>query len=154
MTAIFPSGKYIVVFDLDGTICNTDHRLPLIAHADPAARDWDAFNAACVDDTPYEDVAQMTRLTDGWGYRNLILTGRSADVTDQTITWLAKYDIWYTWLRMRPSGNYDPDVVCKRRMMSDRELNDVFCVFEDRDGMVNMWRGLGIPCYQTRPGQY
>jgi hypothetical protein len=33
-------------------------------------------------------------------------------------------------------------------------INEIECVFDDRDKVVNMWRKRGIPCFQVAPGDF
>lgn len=57
---------------------------------------------------------------------------------------------------MRPDGDHRPDYVIKREIY-EREIKDkydVIGVFEDRQRCVDMWRALGLTCFQVAPGDY
>lgn len=139
----------IVLFDLDGTLSESSARAHLAV-----SKQWDAFNAAAVNDPPREAEAALARGMFRLGYRILILTGRSDQYQLATLAWLQKWDIRYHELRMRPAASQVPDVVLKPSLLTREELNRVLCVFEDRDGMVAAWRALGLTCFQVQPGSY
>lgn len=51
--------KQIVIFDIDGTLANAEHR---VHHLQKEPKDWDAFFAGCTQDTPIEPVMELVRL--------------------------------------------------------------------------------------------
>jgi hypothetical protein len=34
------------------------------------------------------------------------------------------------------------------------DINDVFCVVDDRQKVVDMWRENGLTCFQVAPGDF
>ena len=81
----------IYCFDLDGTICNVKHRRQYVA---TKPRNWDAWNAGLVNDTPNCPVLGIVQsLT--YYYPVFIVSGRSDDYRKQTEEWLEKYNISY-----------------------------------------------------------
>ena len=52
-----------IVFDLDGTLANTDHRAHFVDRT-KGKPDWRAFYAACDADTPHHHVIVPSRITD------------------------------------------------------------------------------------------
>ncbi len=163
--------KNVVICDLDGTLADVNHRLHYIKNDDGtlkpyAERDWDSFNAACVDDKPNRDViAIMESLVRGyeWGcnvcgsvQREVyFLSGRNDVVRAETIEWLQKH-IHEDWdydelLIMRKADDRRPDTEVKLEMVQELGLtpDDVLCILDDRQCVVDMWRKNGFRCLQV-----
>lgn len=143
--------KNIVIFDLDGTLSDCEHRRHLIAGEQ---KDWDAFYKACVGDSPIWPTIRLLS-TLRRHCEIVIMTGRSDLVKDETLTWLNEHGIRFDQLYMRPHGDHTQDHVLKQRWLE--ELGGpkrVLCVFEDRGRVVDMWRGQGILCCQVAPGDF
>ncbi len=141
--------KWVIV-DLDGTLADCSHRVPLIP-------DWDAFHAGCSDDPAYMHIVELVRLLQR--HHNLcILTGRSSKVRSETEAWLTGYGIEWDALFMRPETDFTPDVEFKWRIAQDffgpHILQKVWLVIDDRDKVVQMWRDRGLTCLQPRLGDY
>lgn len=109
--------------------------------------DWPAFNKACVDDAPFHETIEAVHgLRFNMGAKLWIVSGRSDAVKEETIAWLASYEIRYDRLIMRKASDYTPDDVLKRQWLSDGTIpkDDVFCVFDDRPKVLRMWQSEGI----------
>jgi len=149
-----------VLCDLDGTLADVNHRLHYIKNDDGtlkpyAERDWDSFNAACVDDKPNEDVIQILKQL-LFGCRMFyILSGRNDVVRAETVQWLEKHVYWDldydTHLIMRKADDRRPDTEVKLEMVRELCLtpDDVLCVLDDRQCVVDMWRKNGFRCLQV-----
>ena len=163
--------KNVILCDLDGTLANLEHRLHYIKNPDGtmkprAERDWDGFNKACVDDAPYEDVMQIVKAltfghSNGCGFCGAverevyILSGRNEVVRAETIEWLKKH-VHEDWdydelLVMRKANDRRPDTEVKLDMVRQLGLTpeDVLCVLDDRQCVVDMWRANGFRCLQV-----
>lgn len=153
--------KPLYIFDLDGTLALIQHRLHIL---DRDTRDkWRDFYAACDKDQPNEPViATMERLrhagADVW-----IFSGRSDEVRDKTVAWLAHHTSFMThdldgpMLTMRATGDYTADDVLKKRWLDALLVNDrrrLVAAFDDRDRVVQMWRAAGVPCFQVADGEF
>lgn len=143
------------IFDIDGTLSDPAHRLPLI-HSE--APNWPAFFDACDQDAPIPHMIDLAFNVAG-DDTILFCTGRSDEVKDKTVTWLNRYlnfainpeDVY-----MRKAGDHRPDTEVKSELM-DRIIADGYepvLVFEDRASVVKMWRERGIPCLQVAPGEF
>jgi len=123
---------------------------------------WKAFHAECVNDLPLETTIEViAALARSAGLRLnpcevWIVSGRSDVVRQETVNWLAKHDIEYDRLIMRRDKDYTPDDQLKLKWLNDGTIpkGRVFCVFDDRDRVVNMWRAQGLTCYQVAPGDF
>ena len=141
-----------VIFDLDGTIANVEHRRPFITGEE---KDWKSFNESCGMDTPNEWAVNLVRNLRNF-YRIVIVTGRSADFLDVTTEWLQKHGIQYDQLAMRMPGDYRKDNAVKKEIYEAyiKPYYDVeFCV-DDRQQVVDMWRSLGLVCLQCDVGDF
>ena len=147
--------KHVIICDIDGTIADVRHRLHYIQNPDGTKKkkpDWDAFHAACVDDKPFMDVMHVVHtlyLTDRELY---FLSGRNDVVRAQTKEWLWYYGFYeYTDLIMRKAGDRRPDTEVKLEMIRQLGLtpDDVLCIFDDRQCVVDMWRENGYRVMQV-----
>ena len=160
--------RRIVVFDLDGTLCDIKHRLHFVetraGHCDSdvnsidmrCTEDWDAFYAACPNDEPVWPLIVLAQTLHAAGFYIAVVSGRSAAVQEQTVEWLKTHNVPFHKLFMRPEGNNTPDHELKKAWFEAANLKpeDVFMVLEDRERVVKMWRDLGLVCLQVKNGEY
>ena len=159
--------KTTIICDIDGTIANLQHRLHFIKNPDGTKRkkpDWDSFHKACVDDEPYEDVIEILHsLVRGHGNgcnvcgaverEVYFFSGRNESVRKETIEWLEKnvsIPVEDGSLYMRSEGDRRPDTTVKYEMMYELKImpEDVLCILDDRQSVVNMWRENGFRVMQ------
>lgn len=136
------------VFDLDGTLADLAHRKPLLD-----AKDWRGFFAAVGNDEPIPAVIQVLRDLHGAGNKVEIWSGRSDECRAETEAWLARHGVPADVLViMRTAGDRRPDDEVKREFLRGTDAPDV--IFDDRQRVVDMWRSLGIRCFQVAPGDF
>lgn len=145
-----------IVFDLDGTLSDSTARGEKFL-SDPKNRDWAGFNQAAKYDPPIEPTVQILKHMIELGHTVEIWTGRGAEVYTETIDWLTKYTsvqhmVSIGEIRMRPIGNRQHDDVLKKQWAEEFGKPDV--VFEDRQRVVDMWRSIGVICYQVAKGDF
>jgi hypothetical protein len=152
------------IFDLDGTLCNIEHRLHYIKHDEPDEEnihpykkpDWDGFNEACDKDEPIIPIINLCRLLSNTHYIVLCSERMGTNsVRKKTENWLKKHGISYAALYMRKEGCYDSDHIVKEKMYNIIN-NDyhIAGVFDDRKSVVDMWRSKGLICYQVADGAF
>jgi len=154
--------KRIVIADLDGTIALIEHRchwLDKAQHPELTSDErWRRFFADCVNDEPNWPVIKAVDALAQAGYRIVIFSGRSDEVRTETITWLDRHGLrignQYQTLRMRYAGDYTADEVLKRQWIERYDPFDILCIFDDRKKVVDMWRELGLTCFQVAPGDF
>ena len=143
----------IVVVDLDGTLCDHGHRKHLLM-----SQEYDAYNAACVDDSPNRKVLAAVRAFAAAGLTIVICTGRTDKYRNQTFNWLFLHNVPVNELLMRPEGNFHPDHELKPAILREwiEELvgSNVLVVLEDRDRVVRAWRDAGYECWQVQEGDF
>ena len=157
--------KNLIICDLDGTLANIEHRLHYIKGP---KNDWASFNKACVDDTVNKDVREILwnmydagrrRGKEGSDRIVYFFSGRSEVVRKETEEWLQRYvlttsmrnDLARPNLFMRKEGDFRNDVEVKREMIHSLNItpDDVLCILDDRQGVVDMWREEGFRCLQV-----
>ena len=142
------------LFDIDGTLADCSHRLH---HITGENKDWDAFYKDCANDNPIEPVLEMLLDLESAGATVYYVTGRPVKYMAETIKWLETYTggrVKALW--MRPNGDHRPDYVVKKELYETeiKPYADIDGVFEDRKQCVDMWRSLGLTCYQVADGNY
>jgi uncharacterized HAD superfamily protein len=89
-------------------------------------------------------------------HKIIIITGRSLKDKDVTLDWLHINNIPYDYLYMRDEKDFKPDYIVKldiyKRFIQNK-FNIQF-VLEDRNQVVEMYRDLGLPCFQVYYGDF
>ena len=138
----------IVVFDLDGTLANTAHRNHLI---DGSFEGYHNFHVRCGDDGLYAETSVIAKALNRSGFLFWVVTSRPIEVLEKTRAWFFAYMVVPDNIIMRPIGNTQSGAELKRSWLSDGTLprDRIFCVFDDEDASVKMWREEGLTCYQV-----
>src|SRR5210317_849994 len=163
--------KNTIIFDLDGTLANIDERKQKAQwKSNDDAMDWDIFfdpkNIKL--DKPNPPVIKCAQMFHEQGYKIVIFSGRNDRNFKETKQWLSYHNVPYDLLVCRPDkfkdeswpvadGNpatyamrFMPDEKLKKVMLDTFvDINDVFCIFEDRKKVVDMWRDLGLTCFEV-----
>ena len=150
--------KNTVIFDLDGTIALVDKRREASKLPD-GKMNWDEwFNPSNIKlDEPNIPVIKMAQLFAEDGFNIVILSGRSDKTILTTKSWLIRNRVPFHKLVMRPhkTMNFVPDDILKKDMLDKHtDINDIFMVVDDRQKVVDMWRDLGLTCFQVAPGDF
>lgn len=145
-----------VVFDIDGVLADPTHRLCHIKKSEP---DWRMFFGLVSQDTPRLKEIEILKLFSQ--YANIVLlTGRSDECMEATNQWLRAHKIPWAAFYMRTKGDHRPDYVIKpellRRFQADQGCSDedIMAIFEDRTGVVQVWREMGFTCFQNAEGNF
>lgn len=144
--------KQVVIFDIDGVLSEPSKRLIYIKQ-EPKL--WDKFYENCESDKPigagcsvaYSCVRELNIVK--------FLTGRPEKCRKATLEWLHEYiseDIRSEDLIMRENWNPVPDVSFKRKIGEEIGFDNILCVFEDKENIVNMWLENGVTCFKTKQG--
>ena len=146
-----------IIFDLDGTLADISHREHLVKGG---TKDWKAFHDAVGDDLPNTPVIEIWNALKATGkFEFYIYTGRIDSTINETKDWLTKYGIIPDVLRMRPSASRIGDDELKANWLkwdfpTKEEREEILCVFEDRQKVVDMWRRKGLSCLQVAAGKF
>ena len=150
--------KKVIVFDIDGTLADGEHRMHLI-RAD-GKKDWNTFFAKAVEDPPHYEIQWLNHImADRDDVELVVLTARPEKRRDITERWLAEHGIEHTELILktdREEQDRVPDYQFKERILDEliAQGRKPYMVFEDRQNVVDMWRKRGIKCLQVQPGDF
>lgn len=145
-----------IIVDVDGTVALADGRGPY------------------EEDRVHEDLPNLpvisVVLAVGRGLINnadrvVFMSGRSDGCREATEVWLKSHvcvpvssnTLWRTAsLHMRAAGDSRKDTIVKRELFEQhiRGKFNVLAVFDDRNSVVKMWRGLGLTCFQVAEGDF
>lgn len=143
-----------VIFDIDGTLANVDHRRHYV---ETNPQNWAAFNANMDKDIPNTPIVQLYKtLWKSEDYELILVTGRSERFRKLTENWLFWHDIPFLELYMRQDHDNRPDHVIKKEILDHLILNgkNILFTVDDRQQVVDMWRENAIPCLQCAKGDF
>ena len=153
------NSKKWVIFDLDGTLANIEIRRKMATKSN-GKMDWEIFFAPALvaEDDPNIPVIKTAQALAEAGYMIAIFSGRSKGTENTTKSWLNKHKVPWHILKMRPTENkwkFMPDEKLKLQWLNEMDWKeDVMCVFDDRQKVVDMWREIGLTCMQVAPGNF
>lgn len=132
-----------IICDLDGTLAILNGRNP-----------YDA--KGCSADGINEKVAAFLQYLDQDNYCIIFVSGRFNTHEAETKEWLKGTGLNYERLFMRQEGDQRKDAIVKREIFDNyiRDLYDVRLVLDDRNQVVDMWRDLGLTCWQVGDGNF
>lgn len=141
-----------VVFDLDGTICDTRHRQHIID--EPPEHDrWLRYSMACAGDAAIEP---MRELAQRCGTSVIFLTGRNEQARALTERWLVDNFLHWRRLIMRAEGDYRPNPEWKAAKVAElhHEGIAVTLLVDDHPGSCEAVGKLGVPTLHFNPGAW
>jgi predicted ABC-type ATPase len=142
--------------DIDGTVAIKGKR---------SAYDWARVGEDTVNKAVVDLLLSTSRTEDdynGYGFKSfdtpiIFFSGRDSVCYPETRKWLDINGFKNCPLYMRPENNSESDVIIKSRMFDEhiRGKYNVSAVFDDRNGVVSMWRNeLGLTCLQVGEGDF
>lgn len=143
-----------ILFDLDGTIANVDHRR---IHLEKDIPDWASFHDEMCNDTVKKPILELYKtLWESKRFEIIIVTGRMECTRNITENWLNTNGIPFERLVMRPDKDFRPDHEIKKEILIKlkAEDKDILFAVDDRRQVVNMWRNNGITCLQCDEGNF
>jgi len=143
-----------IIVDLDGTLCNIDHRIHLLTARNSV--EWHNFEDGCINDKLNVWAANMIEFYTIAGHVILLITGRTEKVRQLTEDWLERNGIVYDELHMRPDGENMSDCKLKEKVYEEHIAGKYIVEFvvEDRKRVVEMWRRNDLVCLQCQEGDY
>ena len=139
-----------VIFDLDGTLADNDHRSP-----------YDL--SLCHKDGPKEMVILLLKMLREKGYKIITVSGReSGTVEDQTVfrrmtqKWVLDHVGETHEHYQRAQGDARKDDIVKEEIFFDHIASrfNVKLAVDDRQTVVEMWRRIGLECWQVNFGDF
>ena len=140
-----PDLPHAIICDLDGTIALLNGRSPY----DATHCDQDLLNA------PVADIVKRFQAS---GHEIIFLSGREDKFREPTVRFLVTHlgETFPYQLIMRATADMRKDSVIKQELL-EREILPHFqvdFVLDDRNQVVDMWRGLGLTCLQVDYGDF
>lgn len=139
-----PSLPNAIICDIDGTLAIMGDRGPY---------DWDKVGV----DTVNEPVRSLLNNYEQSEKGSVILlSGRDGSCATETRSWLLSNGIWFDALHMRSAGDMRKDYVVKEEMYNEHVKGkyNVSFVLDDRNQVVELWRRLGLACFQVAEGDF
>jgi predicted ATPase len=143
----------VIVFDIDGTLANVEHRRPYIASR---PKNWPAWNAGIPQDTAHEEIVFLAKTFHDGGHTIILCSGRSDDLAKVTIAQMAKFGVEYKELYMRKTGDHRPDSIVKVELLNSIRMDygEPYLWFDDRQQVVDAIRAEGVRVLQVAPGDF
>jgi len=147
----------LVVFDIDGTLANIEHRLDYVRSK---PKNWKAFDAGIPNDKVNEPVAEVLVCLKTAFAGNIILfaSGRSERSRQATEQWLETNGLlkYSHGLYMRKADDYRADDIVKDEIIDEivadyGKLPDMW--FDDRPRVVRAVRKRGIFVFDVYQGE-
>lgn len=160
---IYPEGhkEEVIICDLDGTLCNIDHRLHFL-HApkdQPEGvkfkKDWKSFSESCVTDKPNDWCMRIIEAFEQTETAVIFASGRSDEYKGHTVDWLMAAGL-HPEVYMRNRSDYRQDCIVKENILDFEILtryNPIFFI-DDRKQVTDMWRARGYVCLQCAEGEF
>jgi hypothetical protein len=147
-----------VIFDVDGTLLNIEHRVPLIRPTDGSKKNWEAFRNKACDDVPHVEIVEVARALSFCKHRLIICTGRMEKERAVTHASLlaAGMPMYGTAMYMRQNDDVRADHIIKLEMLVALRAHgfEPRLVFDDRQQVVDMWRKVGLRVCQVAEGNF
>ena len=144
----------LVVFDIDGTLANIEHRLDYVRSK---PKNWKAFDAGIPNDKVNFPVAEMFWALDATDQHTIVLaSGRNERSRIATQDWLRKNSFSsYDKLYMRKADDFRNDSIVKDEIIDEivsdyGKLPDMW--FDDRPRVVRAVRARGIFVFDVYQG--
>ncbi|MDJ0340877.1 hypothetical protein QMK19_19040 [Streptomyces sp. H10-C2] len=122
----------LAVFDLDGTLADTRHRLPLL---DRQPKDWTGFFRAAVDDAPLAEGVRLAREA-AVECDVEYVTGRPERCRRDTVAWLDRHGLPSGHVWMRSNDDRRPARTAKLELLRRLARKRVIRVVVDDDELV------------------
>lgn len=148
--------KDIVIFDIDGTLANIDHRRPFVENLNSESQDWKSFLHTwnVIKDVPDESISMLAKMCSFYGFKVYLASGRPECLRETTELWLKESHIYYDQLFMRKDGDFRKDDIIKEEFLKEIDKERILFIVDDRKCVVDMWRKHNIKVLQCAEGLY
>lgn len=152
--------KQTIIFDVDGTIADVEHRRHFVNGNTMDGRtnnDWTSFRKETVNDTPVQWVCDIAKRFIAQGDQVAFFSARNEserEITEKQIAeWIGDN---HQGLFLRPDGDFRKDDEFKSELADKFEElgGKIDLVFDDRNQVVEMWRKRGTTVVQVAEGDF
>ena len=143
----------VIVFDIDGTLANIEHRRSFVA---TKPKNWRAFTAGISNDTAHQDIVELTHLFWNAGHHIILCSGRGEESRDVTEKQMIDFTVPYHQLYMRSAKDHRPDDIIKVELLQQirKDWGNPKYWFDDRTRVVNAIRAEGVRVLQVCAGDF
>lgn len=145
----------VIVCDLDGTLCDVEHRRHFVRKPKGEKKDWKGFFDAMINDPVNVPVFEILNKFK-FDYEIVFCSGRPDNYKRETVKWLDTNYLGDYDLFMRQRNDQRQDDIVKEILLDFEILTryEPFFILDDRDQVVAMWRKRGYTCLQVAPGDF
>jgi predicted kinase len=149
-----PNLEKAIICDLDGTISLFNTRERKLHPGAHVRSPYDASN--CDQDSPNVPVIEVVNNFYEKGYKIIFCSGREDMYRPQTETFLNTYTNVKYSLFMRKTGDQRKDSIIKKEIFEAdiKDKYNILFVLDDRSSVVDLWRSIGLTCFQVAPGNF
>jgi phosphoserine phosphatase len=143
----------VIVFDIDGTLANIEHRRGFVASK---PKNFKAFNAAIPQDTPHEEIVFLAQTFYALGNQVILCSGRGEEEREVTVKQMEDFNVKFDKLFMRSAKDYRKDSIVKVELLAQirEEFGTPYLWFDDRQQVVDAIRAEGVKVCQVAPGDF
>lgn len=143
----------VIVFDIDGTLANIEHRRGFVASK---PKNFKAFVAAIPQDTPHEEIVFLAKTFYELGNKVILCSGRGEEERGVTEAQMKDFGVRFDKLYMRSAKDYRKDSIVKVELLAQirEEFGEPFLWFDDRQQVVDAIRAEGVKVCQVAPGDF
>lgn len=144
-----------VICDLDGTLCDANHRVHYI---EKQPKNWVKFFAESFRDPVNTWCLDMMKEYHAQGVEILFVTGRHDGLVKSTLGWLFTHTPFEVELNrnlfMRGEGDFREDTIVKKEIYEKviAPHYEVIMAVDDKPSIIKMWESFGIPVIHCGPG--
>lgn len=152
---VYPENKVklnLIWCDLDGTLCNTDHRQHFM---EGSKKNWTGFFEA-MDKDPLNQWCRSILNNLRHNHIIVLSSGRPDNYRNVTKKWLEENKVLHDYLFMRQRSDSRRDDIAKEIILDFEVLTrgEVAFAIDDRDQVVKMLRNRGVTVLQCAPGLF
>lgn len=148
-----PTEKGFVLCDLDGTLCDIEHRLK---YAKGEEKDWGKFFSGLSEDVLRGTTLAILEEYRAAGHKIIFVSARPENYREATELWLRKNlpaDFQWETLIMRKANDKREDSIVKQQVLDTYfKSYPVAMVIDDRPRVIAMWRKNGLNVTDVGPG--
>lgn len=135
------------LWDLDSTVCDTQHRQWMVDDIKAGRLTWDDYSMACGGDTPIEGAVTLIRVL-AHQFPQFGVSGRAECALEATQEWGFKHEVPLRDYYLRPTGDRTPNGLHKVQIiqyMRAQGLDPVYLVEDWKETADEVREATGVP---------